>query len=172
MEMINYLFCFETKYPNYFVNKQGDVFSTKRGGIKKLKPVTTKWGYLQVSICNNNKIKQMSVHRLVAETFIPNPENKCDVNHKNGLKTDNRVENLEWMTHQENIDHAILNGLHNTIGENHGRAKLTEHQVIEIKKLYSQRKYNKTNQYKLAKMFGITQPQISSIINNKVWKHI
>ncbi len=153
-----------TQYPNYFVNQQGDVFSTKKGGIKKLKPGRTD-GYLQVWISKRiNQAKGIYVHRLVAETFIPNPENKSDVNHKNGIKTDNRVENLEWVTHQENIDHAYAIGLCSS--------KLTKEQVLEIRQLYSQRKHNKTNQTKLAKMFGTTQPQISYIINNKQYKYI
>lgn len=64
-------------------------------------------GYMYVSLCKNNKSKYYKVHRLVAKAFIPNPENKRTVNHKNGIKNDNRVENLEWATHSENAIHAF-----------------------------------------------------------------
>ena len=166
--MMNYLFCFETKYPNYFVNEQGDVFSTKSGDIKKLK--TAMGGrYLSVVIWNNHKRKVMSVHRLVAETFIPNPDNRPEVNHKNGIKWDNRVENLEWVTKSENMNHAILNGLSNSIGETHYGAKLTEEQVIQIRELYATKKYT---QRQLGKMYGVCFQHISKIVNNKQWKHI
>ena len=168
MEMMNYLFCFETKYPNYFVNEQGEVFSTKRGGIKKLKGGNTPKGYLQVKICNNN-IKRIYVHRLVAETFIPNPDNRPEVNHINGIKSDNRVQNLEWVTSKENTDHAKSTGLFNNSGENNGSTKLTEKQVLEIRELHSTKKYK---QRELAKMFDVSRVQISNIVNNKRWKHI
>ena len=161
MEMMNYLFCFETKYPNYFVNEQGEVFSTKRGGIKKLKIHTRKIGY-QTCVLGY-------VHRLVAETFIPNPDNRPEVNHKNGIKWDNRVENLEWVTKSENMNHAILNGLSNSIGETHYGAKLTEEQVIQIRELYATKKYT---QRQLGKMYGVCFQHISKIVNNKQWKHI
>ena len=65
--------------------------------------------YVQVHLCKNNKQKRYLVHRLVAETFIPNPENKEQVNHINCNKNDNRVENLEWTTPKENTQHAIKN---------------------------------------------------------------
>jgi len=63
-------------------------------------------GYLRFNLCKEGATKSVAAHRLVALAFIPNPENKRTVNHKNGNKTDNNVENLEWMTHSENHKHA------------------------------------------------------------------
>lgn len=69
-------------------------------------------GYLTVDLCKENRVKTITVHKLVATAFIPNPENKREVNHINCNKTDNRVCNLEWCTSQENKDHAKENGLY------------------------------------------------------------
>ncbi len=160
----------QTHYENYFVNEQGDVFSTKFNKVRKIKLAITADGYLQISISNNGKAKSILVHRLIAETFIPNPQKKIEVNHKNGIKNDNRVENLEWVTHKENIKHAYAIGLSiGNIGKNHPLAKLNEKQVLEIRKLYFTKKYTLKV---LGKMFNVSIPQISSIINNKSWKHI
>lgn len=98
-----------SEYENYAVSNLGNVKNIKSG--KLIKQVKTPTGYLQVSISKNGKKKSFRVHRLVAIYFIDNPLNKEQVNHKNGDKTDNRVCNLEWTTHTENINHAFNNEL-------------------------------------------------------------
>lgn len=90
---------------DYKITKDGQVINKHNGHVVKSQPNGK--GYLRVSIGG----KLMFVHRLVAEKYIPNPENKPQVNHKNCDKTDNKVENLEWVTNQENRDHMVRNGL-------------------------------------------------------------
>lgn len=74
-------------------------------------------GYLEVRLSKNGKTKTTFVHRLLAQTFIPNPCEKKIVNHKNGIKQDNSLSNLEWVTQSENITHAVVSGLIKKIGK-------------------------------------------------------
>ena len=79
---------------------------------RMMNPVISACGRPVVHICKDGKRKTVFVHRLIAEAFIPNPEGKAEVNHINGIKDDNRVENLEWVTRSENMLHAEKTGLH------------------------------------------------------------
>lgn len=81
----------------------------KRGKI--IQPIKDCKGYLRLKLCINNTSKRISIHRLVAQVFIPNLDNKPQVNHIDGDKTNNRVDNLEWVTNQENVKHAWSTGL-------------------------------------------------------------
>lgn len=100
-----------TQIPNhlgYFVSVSGAVISMKwKRPLLKTVRVNVD-GYLQVKMDN----QWCGLHRVLATTFIPNPKQLAQVNHINGVKADNRVENLEWVTHQDNLTHAMLNGLH------------------------------------------------------------
>ena len=98
--------------PRVKVSNKGNVISCKRGAPYPLKVWHNKGGYQQVGAASSPQ----PVHRMVAETWIPNPNHHRDVNHINGDKSDNRVENLEWVTHSENMYHAYRTGLKKPAG--------------------------------------------------------
>ena len=154
--------------PDYLIDTCGQVMSLKYKTPRLLKPRVGARGYLNVRLCLDDEVKNFQVHRLVAEVFIPDPLNLREVNHKNGIKTDNRVENLEWVTHAENIQHACDNKLINRAqGEDVYNAKLTAEQVIYIRS-----NPDGLTCKALAKKFGVDPTVISNVQLGKSYRDV
>lgn len=125
-------------------------------------------GYLQVSLYKGVEKKKYA-HRLMAKAFIPNPDKKPYINHKNGDKKDNRIENLEWCTHAENIRHSNEMGLVDIRGEKSHSSKLTKLNVLKIRRAS---KLGGIVRQELAEKYNVHPDTISDVISRKTWKHI
>ena len=172
-------------FENYEVSNLGNIKSLSRPRAngknssfltkeKILKPQLDKDGYCLINIVGNNKMKTLKIHRLVAIEFLENKEKKPQVNHKNGIKSDNRLENLEWCTQSENMKHSLNTGLKIPLnGENCKVSKLTEEQVIEIltKKRDSNNKKN-WGAKELCLKYNLKPTCVSEIASGRNWKHI
>lgn len=152
-------------FPNYYITDDGVVLCSNEE--VKSSSVDTK-GYHHISLSNNNQRKTYLIHRLVALHFIPNPNNLPQVNHIDGNKSNNNVNNLEWVTGSSNIIHSFNNNLSSYRGERNGRSKLTESQVKEIKQLIA----DKIKLKDIATQFNIHPNVISEIKRGIKWKHI
>jgi hypothetical protein len=110
------------EYNNYEIDKEGNIFSLKRN--KYIKPIIQKSGYKYIHLCKNGKSKSFLLHRLIGIHFISNPKNLPEINHKDGNKLNNLINNLEWVTRSENQKHAYLNKLNYCYyGEKHHNSK-------------------------------------------------
>lgn len=153
----------------YFCSKEGKAFSAPKlgNGFKwvELREGNVN-GYYNVKIKINGKPKSCILHRLIATTFIPNPLKKSTVNHINGIKTDNKVGNLEWATRKENSQHAYDTKLHIAmVGESNPLSKVTNKDAIYIAK--SNLKISE-----LSELYGINKSSISAIRTGRLWSEI
>lgn len=160
------------KYPlkfNYYVTDDGRIWSERSQKYMSMRP--DKDGYLKVALISSEvpegKRHRYSVHRLVLENFNPvEGMEKLQVNHKDGNKKNNRLENLEWTTCQENIAHAIKNNLR---AEINGSAKLNKEDVLEIIKLLLSKKYTNVE---IAKLYKVDEETIGRIKRKQSWKKL
>lgn len=160
---------------SYEISNFGEVRSVdrtvpNRNGLikgKVIKQVLNKKGYSQVRLYKNNKYLIQNPHRLVAKAFIPNLYNKPQVNHIDGNKLNNNIDNLAWVDNSENQKHAYRLGLQpSRSGENNGRSILNDAQVTEIKLLYNSGK----TILEISNIYNIKIQVIRHIIYGRTWK--
>ncbi len=160
----------------YQVSKKGEVWSNR--SAKWLKANVTRKGYVQVYLCNMGKGKNHRIHRLVASAWIPNPEAKPFINHKNLDKRDNRVENLEWCTNIEN-SHHYMRSINKDFTPPVWRPKKPDTQIgvynsnckMTVEEITAIRSSNESTQ-KLADKYGLTQSYVSKIKRGVVWQSL
>ena len=136
--------------------KYSNGYSRVQKGITLKQHITHK-GYLAVYLCDRQQNFHTSVHRLIALAFIPNPDSKTQVNHINGIKSDNRLVNLEWSTAKENMRHAFDTGLI--------KAKISNKEVRKARELHS----DGLAVTKLSRMYNISQSYMSRILKGEVY---
>lgn len=151
----------------YEVSDKGRVRSLYFNKI--LKPNMNDRGYLDVALCKNRQYKHFRINRLVAMTFIPNPNNLSQVNHKDGDKQNNCVDNLEWCTQAYNNLHANRTGLRRFVrGENSPHHKLTWEIVRAIRCDYA----NGMRQVDICRKYNLIKSVVHNIVKNKTWEEI
>ena len=143
----------------------------RNGTVKRFKGMIRKTkknnrDYIMASLSQNNKDKTLLIHRMVALAFLPNVDNMPEVNHIDGNKNNNRVDNLEWMTSKENQAHARNNGLSNQHGENSVNSKLTNKQAGEIRKLWNNGGISRNE---LSELFNVSVAVVGRILRNEAY---
>lgn len=148
----------------YLVSINGEVSNMDTQRILELNEDQN--GYITVNLYDPEK-RTVRVHRLVAEVFVANPDNKPVVNHLNGIKSDNRYTNLVWATSTENLQHAYDTGLKSK-GSELSWSKLTESDVEQIKLMF----IAGNRSCDIARQFGIAEGSVSNIKKGRAWKHV
>jgi hypothetical protein len=152
-------------FPNYMINRVGEVQNYKN---KILSSYTDRYGYLVSTLYLDKKRKKRTVHSLVMETFVHIRKGNCQINHIDGDKKNNKLENLEYCTASDNLSHAYRIGLKSAIGERNGFSKICSKDVVNIKKMLA----NGQTQKLVASFFEIDQSTVSNIKTGKLWSHV
>lgn len=151
----------------YTISNLGLVRSLLTG--KLLNPGITKFGYKRVNLRNKDgKSKSYFVHRLVAMNFIPNPNNYHEVNHIDCDRLNNRIDNLEWVSKEQNILHSFKYGSKTNKGIKNPNSKLTLEDINAIKSLYKIKRFSNVF---ISKLFGVCSSSIDNIINEITWSN-
>lgn len=146
----------------------GNRGSTRRSCSKILKQSIVTGGYLGICLTKDGKKKTHQLHQLIANVFLPKIQGKNIINHKNGIKSDNRLENLEWCNHSENTRHAFANGLNKAhLGSEHGGSILNDDDVLYIRSVA-----DKVTTKELSLKYAVNPATIRNVILRKSWKHI
>jgi hypothetical protein len=163
----------------YEISNYGEIktFNWKNTGQERImKPALDGCGYLRTVLKRDSdgKLCTVKVHRLVAQTFLENPENKPVVNHINGIRNDNRLFNLEWCTIRENSLHSFKIGISSNKGERNPSATITEEQAKEILANYEFGKKTRKGMTKqqLADKYNTTFAVIKQLVQRRTWKHL
>jgi hypothetical protein len=158
---------------NNCVVKSIDRYVNVKSGFKRLlkgrlmRPYTGRDGYVYYLLTVNKISKHVPAHRLLAIAFIDNPENKPEVNHKDTIRTNNSIGNLEWVTARENIQHSIKTGTNTQClpGSNNPASKLTEKQVLEIRKANG-------SHSSIASLYHVSRRTVGFIKTKQRWAHL
>ena len=191
LDMQNEIWVDIESFPLYFISNMGRikrksyVWSKKHDGInivqnERLIKLSSILEYKSARLWNGSKGVNVRVHRLLAMAFIPNPENKPHINHINGIKSDNSLDNLEWCTHQENMLHAYSIGLNRVSeyqkkqtslanrGSNAKHAKLKEVDILPIREM----KKNGISTRIIAQTYKVSMATIQYLLKGHTWKHV
>ena len=150
-------------YPGYQVSNLGRVRDDN--GIRHQWPHK---GYWVCKIFVNGVRTRVYVHRLIATAFVEGKKDGLEVNHKNAIKSDNSIDNLEWVTRSENVKHAYSKNLLSSRGTSNGNSMFSKEEIIAMRSI----DYSKITQRRVAKIFGISFQYLNKIVLRKVWTHI
>ena len=161
----------KTKYENYFADEYGNIYSNKSGIMKPIKTSINNRGYEAVNFSDKGVRTSRLVHRVMVETFISEDLKNLTVNHKDGNKLNNHIDNLELVSQKENNQHALSTGL-TPIGENHSRAKIKDADLVKM----IQEVQSGLSTVKASKKYGLSQSYVSKVMRKvyrkDIWKSV